>query len=223
MRADSPLSWTREALKSGWEGTLANLKPLLFIGVVGGALSMMNSALSGHRGTWIIVLAVQFAQAVVGLVFLRVLFKIAEGERVEMYQLPLLSEGFLNYLVTLVLVTFVVAVGFALLIVPGVYLGLTYGLAPLLAADKRLRPVEAIQESRRLTDGVKVELLGVVAILMLVNLGGLLALGVGLLLTVPTTGLAVVLMMRRLQERAGVAPATHATPTGGVLPPPVAT
>jgi uncharacterized membrane protein len=64
-----------------------------------------------------------------------------------------------------------------------------------------------MKESKRITYGYKWPLLGFALVLALINLLGLLALVVGLLVSIPVTTLAFVHAYRALSNRAPTAPA----------------
>ena len=68
------------------------------------------------------------------------------------------------------LVGFVVVVGLALLVVPGVYLSIRFMFVPILIVDKELTIKEAFKKSTTLTKGVKWKLLGLALILGLIML-----------------------------------------------------
>ncbi len=57
---------------------------------------------------------------------------------------------FVNLFLTSVLQTILVAIGFLLLIVPGIYLSIAYALALPLVADRNMGPWEALETSRKL-------------------------------------------------------------------------
>ena len=110
--------------------------------------------------------------------------------------------GYFPFLATELPFALIVAGGLVLLIVPGVVWAVTYGFAPLLCAAEGLAPVEALRESRRLTRGHRGSLLVFALFCVGANLLGALALGVGLFVTVPTTLIATVHVLRRLQQHA---------------------
>jgi len=105
---------------------------------------------------------------------------------------------FLSFLAVRLLVGVIVVIGFVLLIVPGAIAGLMFMFASYIVVDKGLGPIEAMKESKRITDGHKWSLLGFVLLLVLLNILGLVCLVVGLLVTVPVTSLAVVHAYRTL-------------------------
>ena len=119
-------------------------------------------------------------------------------------------QKFWSFLGTSILVSIVVVLGMILLIVPGVIFALMFMFATMIVIDRGLGPIVSMKESKRITTGYKWKLLGLALVLTLLNLAGLLALVVGLLVTVPVTVLAFTRAYRELSARAGVAVATPA-------------
>jgi uncharacterized membrane protein len=108
------------------------------------------------------------------------------------------------------LLALAVAVGFVLLIVPGIIFGLMFMFATFIVIERELGPIDALSESHRLTRGYKWPLFGFVLLLLLVNVLGLLALIVGLLVSIPVSTLAFVHAYRTLGGRPGLPPAVDA-------------
>jgi uncharacterized membrane protein len=105
---------------------------------------------------------------------------------------------FWKYLGLSILLAIVVGVGLALLIVPGIILLLMFMFSTFIVIERSLGPIDAMSESRRLTRGHKWQLLGFVGLLFLINLLGLLALIVGILVSIPVSALAFVHAYRAL-------------------------
>ena len=82
--------------------------------------------------------------------------------------------------------------GLILLVIPGIYFLLKYKFAVMFIIDKNLGIAEAFRESARITEGVKWKLLGLVIIMVGLNILGLLAFVVGILISMPITFLAYV-------------------------------
>lgn len=103
-----------------------------------------------------------------------------------------------------------VVIGLILLIVPGVIVSLMFSLAGYLTIEQGLRPIEALKESMRLTNGHKGTLF--LLVLMTIGLGiiGVVCLLVGMLVAGPVVALAWVHAYRQLQKR--VQPAVAAAP-----------
>ena len=66
-----------------------------------------------------------------------------------------LKTKWLNILAVTFIVSFLVGLGFVLLIVPGVILALMYAMAPLIVIDSDLGPIDALKKSREMMMGYK--------------------------------------------------------------------
>jgi uncharacterized membrane protein len=97
----------------------------------------------------------------------------------------------------------IVFVGFLLLIVPGVIAAIGLCFVAYLVVDRGAGPIEALKESWRVTKGHKWQLFLLGLALIGLNLLGLLALVVGVLVTIPISWLALTHAYRTLQSRAG--------------------
>ena len=97
---------------------------------------------------------------------------------------------FWRFLGAHILTVIAVAIGFLLLVVPGIILAIGLSFVPYLVVDRGLGPIEALKESWRITKGHKWQLLLLLLALVGINLLGVLALIVGIFVTVPITMLA---------------------------------
>jgi uncharacterized membrane protein len=102
--------------------------------------------------------------------------------------------------------------GILLLVVPGVIAALGLMFVPFTVIDRGAGPVDALKESWATTKGNKGGLFLLALALLGLNLLGILALVVGLLVTVPVTWLAVTHAYRTLSPQA----ARFEQPTAGV-------
>ena len=107
-------------------------------------------------------------------------------------------QPFWKYLGVSILLMLAIAVGLVLLIVPGIIFALMFMFAPLIVIDRELGPIDSMNESNRITRGNKWPLLGFALLLVLINLLGVLALVVGLLVSIPVSTLAFVHVYRAL-------------------------
>ena len=110
---------------------------------------------------------------------------------------------FWKYLGASILLTLAIVIGFLLLIVPGIIFGPMFMSTTFIVIERELGPIDAMNESHRITRGHKWQLFGFVLVLLLINVLGLLALVVGLLVSIPVSTLAY----RVLSATAGVKPA----------------
>ncbi len=115
-------------------------------------------------------------------------------------------KPFWSYVGLSILTVIILVPAFILLVVPGVILSLMFSLAPLVVIERGLGPIDALKESVRLTKGNRVRLLGLFLLVVLINILGLLALVIGLFVTIPVTTFAFVHAYRLLAQ--GDEPAT---------------
>jgi uncharacterized membrane protein len=123
-------------------------------------------------------------------------------------------SGYLPYLGATVLMGVIVFIGFVLLIVPGLIAMTVLMFTKFVVVDRKLGPIEALKESARITKGNRMTLFLFLLSLIVINLIGLLALLVGLLVTIPVSGLAMLYAYRTLGHKASeVVPAAAPAPT----------
>lgn len=112
-------------------------------------------------------------------------------------------QPFWRYLGAQFLAAIIIFVGLLLLIVPGFIAALGLIFVPYAVIDRGAGPINALKESWRITNGNKWQLFLFGLVLIGLNLLGLLALVVGLLVTAPITWLAVTHAYRTLASQAG--------------------
>ncbi len=113
--------------------------------------------------------------------------KLLQGRSPQFNDFFLGFRFFLPLLLTALVGGLITGIGFILLIIPGVYFLLAYIFAAPLVVDRRLDFWEALELSRRTVNPIWFNMFGFLLLLLLLNLGGAVALGVGLLVTVPVT------------------------------------
>ncbi len=196
-----------EALRFGWAATRAHLKPLLGIGVLGAFLALLHQVLAQPEGAGglrqLLLMAVQVLQVGIAMAYTRAGLLLHDQKSIDGMRPADLLPDFFSFLITSILYGLIFATGLLLLVVPGVIWGLMFSYAGYLIVDQKADPIVALRESRRLTNGVKMRLLGFALLMGCVNLVGALAFGIGLLVTLPTSFVAGAYVLRRLQARAG--------------------
>jgi uncharacterized membrane protein len=206
----------KSALGFGWE--TFKRRPWFFVGatlvifllyIVAGALTAtIDYALTGdtenHSGVgsildWLIGTLISMGA---------VAFYLKAHDNPEQVTLSALwhPHPYWSYLAATVLVGLVIVLGLLLLIVPGIIFGLMFMFTSFIVIDRALGPIDAMKESKRITSGYRWRLLGFILLLALINLAGVIALVVGLLVTVPVTSIAFANAYRVLSDRAGVQP-----------------
>lgn len=129
-------------------------------------------------------------QLIIGLGLMFVYLRVYDGistEPLDVFDpLPL----FWGYAGVVILYVIGVGLGLVLLLIPGVILAAGWSLAHYIVIETNSNPVDALKESWRRTDGHKVNIALFAAIACALNLIGMFAFGLGLLVTLPVTGLA---------------------------------
>lgn len=118
--------------------------------------------------------------------------------RKQIANLPLQFGDYLagfNNLVPLVLVGIIsgllIGVGMVLLVLPGIYLAVSYLFATVLVADREMDFWEAMETSRQLITRQWFSFFVLALLLFVINFAGMLVFGVGLLVTVPFSTAAI--------------------------------
>jgi uncharacterized membrane protein len=116
------------------------------------------------------------------------------------------------YIAAMMIMGIAVAMGLILLVVPGIIFLLRLWFVGFVVVDEPVGPLEAIQRSWDITRGHTLDLFLLFLLLVGLNLLGIIALGVGLLITAPISGLSLAFVYRHLKPRAVAAPAAQPAP-----------
>lgn len=195
----------RESISFGWETFKKD--PWFFVGATAALtiFSMIVNMLTsgGHGGgSFLGFLISLLASTVVTIAYARLALSSADGAHVGWDGLWA-PQYFFNMLGATILQSVIVLIGLVLLIVPGIIASLILSMTQLSVVDKTLNPIEALKESYRLTKGHLWQLFLFMLVLVLMNLVGLLALVVGLLVTLPVSLIAVAHVYKKLTALEG--------------------
>ncbi len=186
-----------ELIKSSWQDLKENWKPfytvasiygisLLAIQIVAELLAFVHLGLLGGAISAIFSI-------LLGGGFIFFLLKFIKRESVQIIDLFRLFEDMglgANYVVMSILKSALVAIGFLLLFIPGVYLAVGYIFAPYLVIDKGFSPWQALEESRKRVHKNWFQFFIFVLVLAVLNIIGAIPLGLGLIVTIPITYVA---------------------------------
>jgi uncharacterized membrane protein len=192
----------RECLRFGW--TTFKKRPWILVGATAlvSAVSMLIPDIEPKQHGWALAIAVGVMSFMVTTLMELGManFALKAHDNVEGVTLKYLwrPELFWKYLGTSLLALLIVVVGLVLLIIPGIIAALMLCFSTYLVVDRGMLPVAALKESRRLTKGHRWKLLGLFGMIALLNILGLVALLVGLLVSIPVTALAFVHAYRTL-------------------------
>jgi uncharacterized membrane protein len=112
-------------------------------------------------------------------------------------------QPFWRFLGAEILAAIIIVIGIIFFIIPGIIASLGLGFVPYVVIDRAAGPTDALKESWRITKGNKWQLFLLGLVLLGLNFLGVLALVVGLLVTVPVTWLAITHAYRTLSAQAG--------------------
>jgi uncharacterized membrane protein len=129
----------------------------------------------------------------------RVALNIASGEEASVAMLFSQGSKLLRMLGAFALYYLMVVAGLILLIVPGIYLALRFGLFQYAIVDRNLGVIDSLKYSSKLTEKNRLNLFGLGILMILVMIAGALALVVGMIFAIPVVTLALPLAYRFLQ------------------------
>ncbi len=159
-------------------------------------VTVVAQLLSQVLGTWPIWAGVQYAN-----------LQTVRSGRAEIDDIFVAyRRGLASLIAAQFLTTLLVVVGLALLVVPGIIVGLRLSFVTLLVVDEGLGPVEAIGESWRRSAGFGWTLLGIGLMAFPVVVVGLFALVVGLIPAAMVIALATPTMFASVTELQGRQP-----------------
>lgn len=183
----------RECIGEGWELFRAHVGEFLGFTLLVLLLSAAGSLLEGFGSFIFSALAAPLYAG-----YAIVAFRLGAGK-------PLLFSDFFrgfNYFLPLLLAGLasgmLVAAGMILLLLPGIYLAVGYFLTTFLVIDYRMEFWQAMETSRKIVTSSWFSFFGFSLLLFLLNLAGLLLLGVGLLVSLPVTSCAAAMAYRRV-------------------------
>ncbi|MCI0452320.1 MAG: hypothetical protein L0Z51_08000 [Candidatus Latescibacteria bacterium] len=139
--------------------------------------------------------------ATLSLGLAKIYLRFRDGERPVFENLFDGIAHFHKYLGASIIVFFAVMMGLVLLVVPGIVFLIRLWFLGFVIVDTKVGPLEAIQQSWDVSRGHTRDLFFLFFILVGVNLLGLICLGVGVLISLPVSGLALAHIYRILRPR----------------------
>lgn len=203
------------ALRFGWDVWKKNIG--FFIGVlfVAFLVQLAPALLSAFfkKEASILFIPINIFYNVVGIIvsmgFIKIALSFCDGKTPEIADLFRGYPLFFSFLAGLIFYGAIVIAGGLLLIIPGIILGIQFQFCTYFIIDQKAGPIEALKKSSRLTRGVKFELFIFNMFVLGINLLGALALGVGILITMPVTMMATAYVYRKLLEAEKQRPAVE--------------
>jgi uncharacterized membrane protein len=186
-----------KSFSQGWQVFKVKWTFIFLVGIVTFLAGFVPALLLGgllEESNTVMIIIYQIANfvwnSVLTLGSLYILIRLMRNEPVELSDLMKPAKYVGRYILGEILYMALVWVGVLFLIVPGIYFALKYCYVPYLIADKGMQPGDAFSLSAKMTKGVKGSLFMFGIASFFFNLLGLLAVFVGLFITVPVTALA---------------------------------
>ena len=190
-----------EAFRAGWRGFTANIGPLivvaLIVWVVTGAVNWLSTDTTGIIRFLASVVSFFLGQ-LIAIVWISLALAIIDGRPISGESLLPDGSTLISYIIASLVFSVMFAVGLVLLIIPGIIVAVVFGLYGWALVDKGLDPIGSLRESSRLTAGRRGQLFLFVLLAIGLNILGLLALIVGVLITSAVTLIAAGHVYRQL-------------------------
>jgi len=197
----------KDALRFGWEKTRAHSRVLFLVLITLFALQVGNSITTKVlENTWegfFASLLFAIVGAVLGVGLTRIALKIAQHHTVSYNDVLPPFKMVWEYVAASFLAGLIIFGGFLLLIIPGIYFALRYMFVRFAVLDGG-GIMGSLRISATMTLGIKWKLLGFSLVLIGVNILGMLALGIGLLISIPVTLIAYAHVYEILKKRVEV-------------------
>lgn len=155
----------------------------------------------GSSAYWIWYIVYIVISMILGMGVTNAFLSITRGKKVTLETFTSMLPRIFNYLGSQILLMLIILGGFLLFIIPGLIFSIKYMFTPYLVIDKGMGPIEALKASGKLTDGIKWDLVGFMAAIIILMYSGILALVVGLLITVQVMTVAYVVLYNMLSSR----------------------
>jgi len=181
-------------------------------------LSTIVGRLSSRDGnSGLIDLAIFLASIIFTMISTLVSLKLVRGQSVTMEDITGLKNKAWPFIKTYIRYFLYIIGGLLLLIIPGIYFALKYGFALYLSIDQTDSSGEAMNMSAKMTEGVKGQLIVFGIISVILNIVGLIALYIGVIVTSAVTIIGFALIYEQLLQR--VKPSMEGLPIAPVTGP----
>ena len=181
--------------KNGWRQMWKHFLVLLLIGIIFVLISSVASifnvgqGMAGAGASAFVLGILSFAYGIlltnpIGYGVSFAYLKAARDEQLDVKDMFEVFHNYWNAVLASLLVCFIVAIGFMLLIVPGIIFDCKLAFTPYLVVDRKMEVIEAVKESWRMTGGHawKVFLIGLLSIP--IGIAGLICFGVGIIVAI---------------------------------------
>jgi hypothetical protein len=185
-----------EAIEAGWNAVKSHIWFFIAIFLLFTALSFMfiSARAIGTR----VVLSLLISGISLG--YIKLAIDVVEDKSPEFKELFSCFSLLFKYILAAILYMIIVAFGLALFVIPGIIWAVQFGFYPFVIVKERLWPFAALRKSSALTEGVKGKLIIFTLALLGINLLGVLALGIGVIITIPLSVIAAAHVFKQMEK-----------------------
>lgn len=190
-------------ISDSWKIFQKNWQLLLQIGVIMTVIQLLPNIYKifyGDEQLAIISIVATILGMILSIGWIKILIKLTSGKKAELEDLWGSVDRVIPYFIATFAVGIVVFLGFLLFIIPGFYFAIKYMFVPYLIIDKNLSIGEAFSKSSQMTDGIKWQLVAMWFATFVLNILGLLAFIVGVVITSVVTSLAYAKLYNSLKK-----------------------
>ena len=186
-----------------WQYTKSHMTFLVVSTLIYLAIAMVLGSAGGHRGalSGILSLASNVIQVIFTIGLIKISFLIISGGSPKAEDFKTDWTIFWRMVWACIVATFFAVIGFILLIIPGIYVGIRLTLSPYFVIDKKMSGWQAVKESWRVTKDHFWKLFGLNLLLICVVIVSLIPFGLGLLLSLPFGVMVMSLVYKHLSSR----------------------
>jgi len=139
-------------------------------------------------------------QLFLSLGFTKIMLLLVQDEFVEVADMFNNFRLFLSYFVASFLYGIAVALGTLLFIIPGIFIAIRFQFYPYFILEEGVSSFTALQKSYFLSQNLTFELLLFGAVVVILNVIGILLMGAGIIFTYPLTTMATAVVYKSLRE-----------------------
>jgi uncharacterized membrane protein len=198
-----------DAISYGWTAYWQNIGPMLLLTLVALGVSVLVNLIVNANDSVVGAVALQVISFIVGIIvamgLIRASLAVCRGEAPHVNML-LETQGFGSYFVAAILFGIGTAIGLVLLIVPGIIVAIMWHFfGYVIVEHPETGPIDSMRRSAEITKGYRWQIFGLGILLVLINIAGLLACGIGVIFTYGITSITVAYAYRTLSGQS-VAP-----------------
>ncbi|MFH1479122.1 MAG: hypothetical protein ABIG92_05045 [Candidatus Omnitrophota bacterium] len=204
-----------EAIRFGWKTMKANLWFFvglialviainIIINLVGLPLQIQKTPEQITAGlvffALFILIVRLITQAFIELGITRVTLKLSDGKKAFFSDILSRVSSVFNFLLATLAYTLAIAIGIALLIIPGIIVAVRCQFFGFFIVEENAGPIESLKKSWGLTKGSTWNIILFNLLCALIDIAGILCLLIGAFAAIPTTRIARAFVFRRLES-----------------------